>query len=73
MEILQIFPWDNIRLPTFAHPTRYNITMHPNLTTLEFRGKFEKFCLKIKVYLLYITNSLCVFIYRTSHNRILRR
>ncbi|KAL0129951.1 hypothetical protein PUN28_001901 [Cardiocondyla obscurior] len=35
----EIFPWDNVRLPTFAHPTRYNITMHPNLTTLEFRGR----------------------------------
>ncbi|XP_011687663.1 PREDICTED: endoplasmic reticulum aminopeptidase 1-like isoform X2 [Wasmannia auropunctata] len=39
MENGEIFPWDNIRLPAFAHPTRYNITMHPNLTTLEFRGR----------------------------------
>ncbi|XP_011878756.1 PREDICTED: endoplasmic reticulum aminopeptidase 1-like isoform X2 [Vollenhovia emeryi] len=39
MENGEVFPWDNIRLPAFAHPTRYNITMHPNLTTLEFRGR----------------------------------
>ncbi|XP_025987257.2 endoplasmic reticulum aminopeptidase 1 isoform X2 [Solenopsis invicta] len=39
MENGEVFPWDNIKLPTFAHPTRYNITMHPNLTTLEFRGR----------------------------------
>lgn len=53
--MLQVFPWDNIRLPAFAHPTRYNITMHPNLTTLEFRGKFKKFLmLKLRnAYFLY--------------------
>ncbi|XP_044018769.1 endoplasmic reticulum aminopeptidase 2-like isoform X2 [Aphidius gifuensis] len=35
----EIFPWDNVRLPTFAHPMRYNITIHPNLTTLEVKGQ----------------------------------
>ncbi|XP_025602401.2 endoplasmic reticulum aminopeptidase 2-like isoform X3 [Athalia rosae] len=35
----EIFPWNNVRLPTFAHPTRYNITIHPNLTTLEVKGQ----------------------------------
>ncbi|XP_034944364.1 endoplasmic reticulum aminopeptidase 2-like isoform X3 [Chelonus insularis] len=35
----EIFPWDNVRLPSFAHPTRYNITIHPNLTTLEVKGQ----------------------------------
>ncbi|KAK0159807.1 hypothetical protein PV327_010880 [Microctonus hyperodae] len=35
----EIFPWDNVRLPSFAHPTRYNITIHPNLTTLEIKGQ----------------------------------
>lgn len=34
----QEFPWNNIRLPQFAIPTRYNITIHPNLTTLEVKG-----------------------------------
>lgn len=35
----EVFPWNNVRLPTFAHPTRYNITIHPNLTTLEVKGQ----------------------------------
>ncbi|KAK2584087.1 hypothetical protein KPH14_006530 [Odynerus spinipes] len=35
----EVFPWNNIRLPTFVHPTRYNITIHPNLTTLEVKGQ----------------------------------
>ncbi|XP_043267317.1 endoplasmic reticulum aminopeptidase 2-like isoform X2 [Venturia canescens] len=35
----EIFPWDNVRLPKFAHPTRYNLTIHPNLTTLEVKGQ----------------------------------
>ncbi|KAJ8684054.1 hypothetical protein QAD02_019846 [Eretmocerus hayati] len=34
----EIFPWDNVRLPDYVHPTRYNITIHPNLTTLEVKG-----------------------------------
>ncbi|KAJ8936471.1 hypothetical protein NQ314_012334 [Rhamnusium bicolor] len=35
----QIFPWNNIRLPTSLKPTRYNLTIHPNLTTLEVRSQ----------------------------------
>ncbi|CAL7945633.1 unnamed protein product [Xylocopa violacea] len=35
----EVFPWNNVRLPAFAHPTRYNITIHPNLTTLEVKGQ----------------------------------
>lgn len=34
----QVFPWNNVRLPTFVKPVRYNITIHPNLTTLEVKG-----------------------------------
>lgn len=34
----QVFPWNNVRLPTFAKPIRYNITIHPNLTTHEVKG-----------------------------------
>lgn len=34
----QIFPWNNVRLPPYIKPTRYNITIHPNLTTLEVKG-----------------------------------
>ncbi|XP_050519482.1 endoplasmic reticulum aminopeptidase 2-like isoform X3 [Diabrotica virgifera virgifera] len=35
----QIFPWNNIRLPTSLRPHRYNLTIHPNLTTLEVRSQ----------------------------------
>ncbi|XP_065165053.1 endoplasmic reticulum aminopeptidase 1-like isoform X2 [Atheta coriaria] len=35
----QIFPWNNVRLPPYIKPTRYNITIHPNLTTLEVKGQ----------------------------------
>ncbi|KAF5274559.1 hypothetical protein FQA39_LY07171 [Lamprigera yunnana] len=35
----QIFPWNNSRLPSFISPSRYNITIHPNLTTLEVKGQ----------------------------------
>ncbi|XP_067012904.2 endoplasmic reticulum aminopeptidase 1 isoform X2 [Anabrus simplex] len=35
----EVFPWNNVRLPTFARPFRYNITIHPNLTTLEVKGQ----------------------------------
>jgi glutamyl aminopeptidase len=35
----EVFPWSNVRLPSFVRPTRYNITIHPNLTTLEVKGK----------------------------------
>lgn len=35
----QIFPWNNVRLPTFIKPLRYNITIHPNITTLDVKGQ----------------------------------
>ncbi|KAJ8985877.1 hypothetical protein NQ317_006251, partial [Molorchus minor] len=35
----QIFPWNNIRLPISLRPIRYNLTIHPNLTTLEVRSQ----------------------------------
>ncbi|KAG5892870.1 hypothetical protein JTB14_032594 [Gonioctena quinquepunctata] len=35
----QIFPWNNIRLPITLKPHRYNLTIHPNLTTLEVRSQ----------------------------------
>ncbi|CAH0561852.1 unnamed protein product [Brassicogethes aeneus] len=37
----QIFPWNNIRLPSTVKPTRYNLTIHPNLTTLDVRGQIS--------------------------------
>ncbi|XP_023702695.1 endoplasmic reticulum aminopeptidase 1 isoform X2 [Cryptotermes secundus] len=35
----EVFPWNNVRLPNFVRPTRYTITVHPNLTTLEVKGQ----------------------------------
>lgn len=35
----EIFPWNSVRLPTFVHPTRYSISIHPNLTTLDVKGQ----------------------------------
>ncbi|KAI5740215.1 hypothetical protein M8J76_001759 [Diaphorina citri] len=35
----EVFPWNNVRLPTFAHPLRYVINIHPNLTTLDVKGQ----------------------------------
>ncbi|XP_018327042.1 endoplasmic reticulum aminopeptidase 1 isoform X2 [Agrilus planipennis] len=37
----QVFPWNNIRLPTFVKPIRYNITIHPNLTTLDVKAQIS--------------------------------
>lgn len=34
----ELFPWNSVRLPSFVRPTRYNITIHPNLTTLDVKG-----------------------------------
>ena len=35
----QVFPWDSFRLPTTVVPHRYEILMHPNLTTFKVLGK----------------------------------
>ncbi|XP_061906716.1 endoplasmic reticulum aminopeptidase 1-like isoform X3 [Entelurus aequoreus] len=32
------FPWDQMRLPKTVFPVHYMLTMHPNLTTLNFKG-----------------------------------
>ncbi|XP_074526657.1 endoplasmic reticulum aminopeptidase 1-like [Halichoeres trimaculatus] len=34
----QPFPWDRMRLPTTISPIHYDLTIHPNLTTLDFTG-----------------------------------
>lgn len=36
----EIFPWNNVRLPSFIRPIRYHINIHPNLTTLDVKGMF---------------------------------
>ncbi|MEQ2188356.1 hypothetical protein GOODEAATRI_014106 [Goodea atripinnis] len=32
------FPWDRMRLPITISPLHYDLTIHPNLTTLDFTG-----------------------------------
>lgn len=34
----QPFPWDRMRLPKTVSPIHYDLTIHPNLTTLDFTG-----------------------------------
>ena len=46
------FPWDDIRLPKFITPVRYDIELTPNLTSLWVRGEiiwpfYRKFLLKV--------------------------
>lgn len=34
----QPFPWDRMRLPKTVSPIHYDLSIHPNLTTLDFTG-----------------------------------
>ena len=34
----ETFPWDDIRLPAFINPVRYDIELTPNLTSLWVKG-----------------------------------
>ncbi|XP_068577020.1 endoplasmic reticulum aminopeptidase 1b [Cebidichthys violaceus] len=34
----QPFPWDRMRLPKTIYPFHYDLSIHPNLTTLDFTG-----------------------------------
>ena len=33
------FPWNDVRLPSFIMPIRYDIELTPNLTTLVVKGE----------------------------------
>ncbi|XP_062873688.1 leucyl-cystinyl aminopeptidase [Trichomycterus rosablanca] len=34
----ELFPWTDLRLPASVHPIHYVIALHPNLTTMTFKG-----------------------------------
>lgn len=34
----ELFPWNRMRLPDTVTPLHYNLLIHPNLTSLDFRG-----------------------------------
>jgi len=37
----ETFPWEDIRLPTYIKPIRYDIELTPNLTTLWVKGCYN--------------------------------
>lgn len=34
----ELFPWNELRLPTSVHPVSYNISLHPDLKNMNFQG-----------------------------------
>ena len=40
-EFEEEFPWNDVRLPSFIQPIRYDIELTPNLTTLGVKGIFN--------------------------------
>ncbi|KAJ8417535.1 hypothetical protein AAFF_G00223780, partial [Aldrovandia affinis] len=43
----QSFPWNKMRLPIYVVPTHYDLSIHPNLTTLNFTG-FVRISIDVK-------------------------
>ncbi|KAM9101063.1 leucyl-cystinyl aminopeptidase [Sarcophilus harrisii] len=68
MELIQpiatngkLFPWAQIRLPQNIIPLRYELTIHPNLTTMKFKGSVE-----IKIQALKVTQN--IILHSSGHN-----
>ena len=37
----ELFPWQQIRLPSFIQPVHYDIFLHPNISTFKLKGSVE--------------------------------
>uniref|UniRef100_G1RWG3 Leucyl-cystinyl aminopeptidase n=1 Tax=Nomascus leucogenys TaxID=61853 RepID=G1RWG3_NOMLE len=57
----KLFPWAQIRLPTAIVPLRYELNLHPNLTSMTFRGSVT-----ISVQALQVTWN--IILHSTGHN-----
>ncbi|XP_004703531.1 leucyl-cystinyl aminopeptidase isoform X1 [Echinops telfairi] len=57
----KLFPWAQIRLPTAIKPLRYELTLHPNLTSMTFKGSVT-----ISIQALQVTWN--VILHSTDHN-----
>ena len=45
-EFEEEFPWNDVRLPSFIQPIRYDIELTPNLTTLGVKGIFIQYVIR---------------------------
>ncbi|XP_048667820.1 leucyl-cystinyl aminopeptidase [Marmota marmota marmota] len=68
MELIQpvatngkLFPWAQIRLPTAIMPQRYELHLHPNLTSMTFRGS-------VTISVLALQTTWNIILHSTGHN-----
>ncbi|KAM7147884.1 leucyl-cystinyl aminopeptidase isoform 1-T1 [Molossus nigricans] len=68
MELIQpiatngkLFPWAQIRLPTAIMPLRYELNLHPNLTSMTFKGS-------VTISLQALQSTWNIILHSTGHN-----